>query len=384
MRKKIIVIGANEFQYRLIEKCKELKLETHVFAWEKGAVAKKKSDFFYPISIVEKEKILQQAKLIKPDAICTIATDLAMPTINYIAKNLNLVGNTLESTKFTTNKFKMREKLSKNGLPCPWYKLIFEFNELDQKMLKFPLIVKPIDRSGSRGINKVLTIDELKKAIKLAKKVSFIDKVLVEEYIGGKEYSIEAISQNGIHQILQITEKFTTGSPNFIEIGHLQPARIKDDMKNQIKKVIMEALKTLEFENGASHSEIKIDNEEIKIIEIGGRMGGDFIGSDMVKLSTGIDFLKLTLGVSLGNKIDKGIRNIENSFSIVKFIFTDKDLEQYQKIVTKFPNAVIKTHVNEIFNNNVTDSSNRNGYYILKVKNEEKLKEILILGGLND
>lgn len=166
--KKKIIIGANEFQYRLIEKAKELDFETHVFAWEEGAVAKSISDFFYPISIVEKEEILEKAKLIKPDAICTIATDLAMPTVNYIAKELNLVGNTLESTELTTNKFEMGERLFKYNLPRPWYKLIYEFNELDQKMLKFPLIIKPIDRSGSRGINKVLIIDELKTGIGLA------------------------------------------------------------------------------------------------------------------------------------------------------------------------------------------------------------------------
>lgn len=382
--KKIIIIGANEFQYKIIEKANNLGYETHVFAWEEGAIAKEISSFFYPISIVEKEKILEKAKLIKPDAICTIATDLAMPTVNYIAKNLNLVGNTLESTEFTTNKFKMRERLSKEGLPCPWYKLIFEFNELDQKILKFPLIVKPIDRSGSRGINKVLTIEELKEAIKLAKEVSFVDKVLVEEYIEGKEYSVETISQNGIHQILQITEKFTTGSPNFIEIGHLQPARITKEIKNKIKEIIKKSLTVLEFKNGASHSEIKINNNEIKIIEIGGRMGGDFIGSDMVELSTGIDFLNLTLDVSLGNRIDEGISNIEKNSSIVRFIFTKKDLEQYQEIVTKFPKTVIKVQENKIFNNNVTDSSNRNGYYILKVKSKKELNKILEIGGFDD
>lgn len=382
--KKIIIIGANEFQYKIIEKANNLGYETHVFAWEEGAVAKGISDFFYPISIVEKEEILEKAKLIKPDAICTIATDLAMPTVNYIAKELNLVGNTLVSTELTTNKFKMRERLSKEGLPCPWYKLIFKFKELDQKILKFPLIVKPIDRSGSRGINKVLTIEELKKAIKLSKEVSFIDKILVEEYIGGKEYSIEAISQNGIHQILQITEKFTTGSPNFIEIGHLQPARITGKIKNKIKEIIKDSLTVLEFKNGASHSEIKINGNEIKIIEIGGRMGGDFIGSDMVELSTGVDFLKLTLDVSLGNEINMKIKNTEENYSIVRFIFTKKDLEQYKNIVSKFSSTVIGTHINETFNNNVTDSSNRNGYYILKVKNKKELNKILELGGFDD
>ena len=383
--KKVIIIGANEFQYKIIDKVNKLGYETHVFAWEEGAIAKDIATVFYPISITDKEKILEEAKEIKPDAVISIASDLAMPTVNYIAEKLGLVGNSLLSTELMTNKFKMRKRLSENNLPCPWYQLISGCNDLKIDKLDFPLIVKPIDRSGSRGVTKVSSPNELKSAIDLAKDVSFLDVVLIEKYIGGSEYSIETISQAGKHQILQITEKFTTGEPNYIELGHLQPARISKKIQQNIEKVIIDSLTALEFENGASHAEIKVDNDQIFIIEIGGRMGGDFIGSDMVEISTGIDFLKLVLDVSLGKDIGViNCNNVNNNFAVVKFLFSQRDIERYNKIKAKFPNIVIEENINKNFNNDITDSSNRNGYYILNIPKESVLTQILKIGFFDD
>ncbi|MGB6127792.1 MAG: ATP-grasp domain-containing protein [Psychrilyobacter sp.] len=382
--KKIIILGANELQDRLVEKANNLGYETHVFAFVEGAVAKKRANFFYPISIIEKEEILKIAKELKIDAVCTVATDIGMPTVNYIAKELDLVGNSLEATERTTNKLKMRDRLSEKGLPCPWYKVIKEKEDLDIKELNFPMIVKPIDRSGSRGINKVEKEEELEAAIKNSKQVSFLDDVLIEEYIEGKEYSIETISQNGKHQILQITEKFTTGSPNFIELGHLQPARISNESKTKVIEIIIASLEALGIVNGASHSEVKINDGKIKIIEIAGRMGGDFIGQDMVKLSTGIDFLKLTLDVALGNKLEKNIKPSLDDNSVVKFIFDEIDLMNFRRVEKKYPETVVRSNINSKFNEVIKDSTTRNGYYILKIKDKNKLEGILRIINLND
>ncbi|MDZ7543153.1 ATP-grasp domain-containing protein, partial [Clostridium perfringens] len=153
-----------------------------------------------------------------------------------------------------------------------------------------PLIVKPTDRSGSRGVNKINNINELKEAINKAKNESFCKEVIVEEFIDGKEYSMEFFSDNGKHSFLAITEKFTTGAPNFIERAHLQPGRIKEETLLKAIEVAINGLNALEICDGASHVEIKVDRDAIFIIEIGARMGGDFIGSELVRLSTGIDF----------------------------------------------------------------------------------------------
>ena len=373
--KKIAIIGANEFQNKLVLKAKEMGIETHVFAWEEGAIAKENSDFFYPMSIVEKEKILETCKEIKIDGVCSIASDLAMPTVNFIADRLGLIGNTLDCTLVTTNKYEMRKRLIANDLPCPQFNLIEKIEDLDLEKIEFPLIIKPIDRSGSRGIVKVTKKEELYEAIEIAKSVSFSKEILVEEFAEGNEYSVECISQNGEHHLLQITKKYTTGAPHFIETGHIQPSGLDEKIKNKVKEIILKSLTVLGIKNGASHSEIKIFNNEIKIIEIGARMGGDFIGSDLVKYSTGIDFLKLVLEVALNNKIEiKSSNNICKNI-LVRFIFNKKDIENFNLISEKYENNIKEYFMSEKLTE-VSDSSSRNGYYIMEFQDKKALELI--------
>ena len=172
--------------------------------------------------------------------------------------------------------------------------MVQETTDLDQIDLDYPIIVKPTDRSGSRGICKLQDRKGLREAVEHAQEESFENQVLVEEYVTGTEYSVEYISYQGEHHFLAMTLKRTTGAPYFIETGHLEPAPVDEKILNNVKKVITHALNTLEIRNGASHSEIKISSDgTIKIIEIGARMGGDCIGSDLVYYSTGYDFVKI-------------------------------------------------------------------------------------------
>lgn len=379
---KIAIIGANEYQAKLILKCRENNIETHVFAWEDGAVGKQYCDFFYDISITEKEKILKKCIEIGVDAVLSIGSDLAMITVNYIAADLNLVGNSLFCTKISTDKYEMRKALSEKGVPCPKFKKVKGlFNNSDIEDMITPLIVKPTDRSGSRGVNKINNINELKEAINKAKNESFCKEVIVEEFIDGKEYSMEFFSDNGKHSFLAITEKFTTGAPNFIERAHLQPGRIKEETLLKAIEVAINGLNALEICNGASHVEIKVDRDAIFIIEIGARMGGDFIGSELVRLSTGIDFTEAVMNKSLGK-----ISNIEkkyNKYSFVYFIFNEDDLNNIIKNYKYLNKYIIEKDlpINNIFTS-VTDSSNRYGYILFQFGTYSEYLEVedILLG----
>lgn len=361
--KKLVIIGANDFQNQLILKAKALGYETHVFAWEEGAVGKSSADFFYPISITEKELILKKCQEIKPDGICSIASDLACITVNYVAESLGLPCNKYAYSKMQTNKYLMRQALQKAGLACP--KFIIADNKFNDSMLncfRFPIIVKPTDRSGSRCITKLESVKGLKDAINQAIDVSFEKKAIIEEYIDGDEYSMETITQNGIHNYLATTKKFTTGAPHFIESGHRQPSGLTENLISKAKKVIYEALDALHIENSAGHSEFKIDsNGNVSIIEIGARMGGDCIGSDLVYLSTGNDFMKMVIDVAVGNEIEVLSNNINNTVEI-HFLFTQDDLNKLKNISS---NRIYRISNIDFDNLGKTkDSSSRLGYYI--------------------
>ena len=220
---KLAIIGASYLQEPLIEKAKSMGIETHVFAWAAGDVGEKSADYFYPISIVEKEQILEKCKEIGINGICSIASDLAAITVNYVAHAMELVGNSPECALISTNKHLMREAFEKNGDPSPKSILVSSVRDLSGVQLQYPVIVKPIDRSGSRGITKLLSPNGLLEAIEEAKEQGFEKKALVEEFVTGQEYSVECISYHGEHHFLALTKKYTTGAPHFIETGHLEP-----------------------------------------------------------------------------------------------------------------------------------------------------------------
>ena len=370
--KKIVIIGANDFQNPIILKAKECGYETHVFAWKEGAIGEKTADYFYPISIIEKEKILEQCKRINPDAVISIGSDLATVTVNYVAAKLGLPCNNPELTEQCTNKYKMRETFLNNGIKVPKFQKVGLEEKIDLTGYKYPIIVKPTDRSGSRGVFLCNNSEEILLHVKKACEISFEKKAIIEEYINGEEYSCECITQNGIHHFLAFTKKFTTGAPNFIETGHMEPADISKNIKQKIKKEIFKALDALGIKNSASHSEFKIDkNGNIRIIEIGARMGGDCIGSDLVKISTGYDFLKMTLDVALGKEIIlEKVR--EPRIAAIKFIFNENDIKILKILQKKFKkNMCFKSNI-KITKHNIIDSSSRYGYFILDVNKQEK------------
>ena len=360
---KLVIIGANSFQNRLILKAKELGYETHVFAWQCGDVGEYSADFFYPISIIEKDEILAKCREIAPVGVCTIASDLASVTVNYVAHELGLTCNPPEIIERCTNKFAMRKCFSDAKIATPAFVKTNCVTEQIEDM-SFPLIVKPTDRSGSRSITKVYRREELDGAISRAVSDSFEKMAIVEEYIPGDEYSLEAVSYNGEHHFLAITKKYTTGEPNFIETGHVQPSDLSDEVAERAKKMIFDALYALGVQNGASHSEFRVDESgNVRIIEIGARMGGDCIGSDLVQLSTGCDYVRMVIDIACGKAPDLQSRG-ERHRAEIRFIFNESDLSEIERIKKENPERIYC--ISEIEKTEaVIDSSSRWGHYIL-------------------
>lgn len=374
--KKIAIIGASYLQEPLIERAKEMNLETHVFAWACGDIGEQSADFFYPISIVEKDEIAKKCQEIGIDGICTISTDLGAITVNYVAERLGLVGNSKYCTEVSTNKKLMRECFAQNGDPSPKSIQVdmeairdtFSDDSIDDFLslneVSYPVIVKPTDRSGSRGIFKLSSKKGLANAVKVASDVSFESGVLIEEFVDGEEYSVEYVSWNGKHQFLQLTKKYTTGEPHFIETGHLEPAPISEKTLQNVKRIVEHALSSLQIRYGASHSEIKITEDgKIKIIEIGGRMGGDFIGSSLVKLSTGVDFVQAVIEIALGIK-PRLKQLLEPKTAGIRFVLTKKDIEAYHEIKKDPEVEVVYEEIHPVKDNAVMDSSTRYGCFL--------------------
>lgn len=301
-QKKIAIIGASYLQLPLVRKARKMNLHSICFAWDKDAVCKDEVDLFHPISITEKEAILSVCKEEMIDGICTIASDAAAPTVAYVAEVLGLIGNGYAAAVRANDKYQMRSAFKKGGIPCPRFASVASGESVDFRDWRFPLIVKPCDRSGSLGVRKVNDMTDLLQGISFAQAISFKKRAIVEEFIEGREISVEFISFEGKHYPLTITDKITTGPPHFVELEHHQPAALSDQQFEAIYDLTKKALSALGITNGASHTEYKItDDGRVFMIELGARMGGDFIGSDLVCLSTGYDFVKGVIQVALGD-----------------------------------------------------------------------------------
>ncbi|MBE6472842.1 MAG: ATP-grasp domain-containing protein [Coriobacteriaceae bacterium] len=372
---KLAVIGASHFQMPLILKAQEMGCEVHAFAWQCGDVGETAADVFHPVSIVEVDQIVEECRRIGVDGICTIASDLATVAVNHVAHELGLVGNSLECTQLSTNKSCMRRAFEEGGDPSPKSILVCEddaagFDPLEHG-LSYPLIVKPIDRSGSRGVTKLeapgdpMTVGE---ALANAFEQGFAKSALVEEFAEGDEFSVEGISWRGEHRILTITRKATTGAPHFIESGHLQPAGLDAATEARVRDVVVHALSTLGVENGASHSELKIAPDgTMRIIEIGARMGGDCIGSDLVPLSTGVDFVRAVVDIALGREPDLNPVS-EPQAAAIRFMFEEADFQLLDRVRSECPNFLQSVRIDEEARagaREVTDSSTRLGHFIL-------------------
>jgi biotin carboxylase len=263
----------------------------------------------------------------------------------------------------------MRKAFKKGNCSIPNF-IEASNNEVNCEGFKFPLIVKPVDRSGSRGVTKVRFENELPEAIHYAITESFGKKAIIEEYIEGEEVSVETISWEGNHTILAITDKVTTGAPHFVELAHHQPSGLPKEIQDKIKTETIKCLNALDINFGAGHSEFKItSNGDVYIIEVGARMGGDFIGSHLVELSTGYDFLEGVIHIALGKYEPPVLKS--NHFSGVYFLC--KETEQILPYFSQENNFDIQKEIQNTTLINITNSNDRSGYLIYQANKKIKL-----------
>lgn len=365
--RKLAIIGASYLQWPLVEKAREMGLYTICFAWAEGAVCKDIADKFYPISIVEKDEILRICQEEHIDGICTIASDVAAPTVAFVANKMFLPANDYEAAVRANNKYLMRQAFAAADVPCPLFRCVTDtsketLNALCSE-LELPLIVKPSDRSGSLGVTKVENWEQLAWAIEYAVGVSFKKQAMVEEFIDGREISVEFISCGGKHYPLQITDKVTTGAPHFVELEHHQPSSLSPEMFSKIYAITERALTALGLTDGASHSEYKITPQgRVAVMEIGGRMGGDFIGSDLVRLSTGYDFLRGVIEVALG-EFSEPILPLKKCAGVYFLSAETPEILPYIAEADRY-SEIVAAEQTDLDLHYITCSSERSGYLI--------------------
>ena len=378
MNKKIKILGASILQLPAIKKASEMGMDVIVVDMNPHAIGfgvcgvKKEV-----ISTIDTSKVLQAARRHKIDGIMTLATDMPMRTVATVAQELKLVGISLDTAIKATDKSEMRKALQENQVPIPSYYKVSNLTDYYDAISHFdaPFMVKPSDSSGSRGIVKVEDISNQKNisdAYDYCVRFSKSGTLVVEEYMSGPEVSVETLTLNGVCNVIQITDKLTTGAPHYVEMGHSQPTSLNADMVAEVCEVAIAANKAVGIENGPSHTEIIVTPEGPKIVEIGARLGGDNINTHLVPLSTGVDIVKCCIQLSIGEvpdirtKFNRGsaIRYFNQHAGIVRSI---EGIDVAQRI-SGIKQVSIVHGVGETISE-INDSGSRMGFVIAQANN---------------
>lgn len=325
MRKRMMILGGSALQVPAIRKAKEMGYEVVLVDYDENAVGFPLADVKLVVSTLDQEEVYRQALIYKPDVVITSTSDGPVRTAAYVNEKLGKKPDlSYGDSLCATIKSDMRDRLKEEQVPIPEYYAVHDFNGFEKAVesLKGYCIVKPADNAGSRGV--VLLEDkqhdqmELQNVYEYSKSNSRNGIVMVEEFMTGAEVSVEAMTVNGETTIVTITDKLTTPPPFFVEIGHSEPSMQSKEVQEEIRRITLQAVKAIRMINGPSHTEVKITENGPKIVEIAARLGGDYITSRLVPLTTGVDMVGSSVLLAAGEEIDLKVKY--NKGSAIRFL----------------------------------------------------------------
>ena len=371
MKNKLAIIGASIDQKPLALKAKEMGIETWCFAWDKyeqDFLCKDFADHYIPISVLDKEKILEECRKIQIDGVASIANDYCVPTVSFIAQNMGFPGNRYEDSLIAINKLSQRQAFAKYGVNCPTF--THADDDVDLTGFTYPLIVKPVDRSGSVGVLSAENEDALRDAVAQARQLSFSNSVIIEEYMTGCEATVDLISWQGKHYAIAISDTETTRAPYYTKIGYHQPSGLSPDIQEKIMDEAKKAITALKINYGASDVEAMVtDKGEVKIIEVNARMGSDCT-EILLKYSAGYDIIKAVINMAL-NRFEEPVFPIKK-YSGVCFLGKETEyLLPFFENKEKYPEIVLA----EIVDNKLYElrcGADRSGYFIYQSEQRKK------------
>lgn len=310
MQKRLLILAAGILQVPVIKKAKEMGIYVIAADGDPNAVGLKYADKAVVVNITSEEDVLKVAREEHIDGVIHPCSEVSMNVMGRLNDELGLSGITREQAIRATNKHLMREAFEQGNAPSPKSILTENVEDAWEHLLNdFSTdgILKPSRNSGSRGIAKVtrdMDKADFINAYNIALNESRDKSVLIEQFIEGPEFSIEIIMWNGEVNVLTVTDKKTTGAPHFVELGHSQPSCFSANEVEMLKAAAVAGVKALGVNNCACHAEAKLMDGKAYLMEIGARLGGDFISTELTHLSTGVDMVAAAINVALGIEPD--------------------------------------------------------------------------------
>lgn len=322
-KKKIMIMGAGIYQVPLIKKAKEMGLETLVVSVAGKYPGIPLADHFYEVDTRNKEAVLTIAMQEEIAAICTSGTDVAVKTIGYVNEKMGLTGISYQAACLVTDKADMKSAFRTYGVSTAAFERVSHESDAAAAAEKigYPVMVKAVDSSGSRGIKKVKNEQELIAAYAEAKKVTRKDYILIEEYIDACEIGVDGYVGDGKIEIVLPHTKYTYSVDGVtIPSGHSFPYEADAKLQTEIEKQITLAAQALGLRNCPFNADVFVKDDKVWIIEMGGRTGATCI-PELISIYEGYDWYEKIIHAALGETMDfpKG----EKTPCMAKLLFSD-------------------------------------------------------------
>lgn len=306
--KKVLIVGAGFLQRYVIRKAKQLGYYTLAVDGNPDAVGFADADEYAAVNIVDQEAVCAYAKEKGVDGVLTAATDYGVLAAAYTARELGLPGLGYAAALRIKNKYQVRKclfdaKADDTGLA---YEVSADTDlEGLADSITYPVMVKPCDGSGSRGASKVENKEAFAAACVDAMAQSLTGKATVEPFIVGTEYGVESYVENGEIYVLAVMQKWMTQPPYYAELGHAVPSGLSKALEEKVIACVKTAIRALELNHGSVNMDLLLTEQgDVHIIDIGARMGGNLIGSHIIPMGTGVDYMANMIRGAVGDLCD--------------------------------------------------------------------------------
>ena len=316
----VLILGAGLMQKPAILSAKQLGYTVNVIDADENAVSIKYADNFRKIDLKAKEGILEYARELNDNgglcAVFTAGTDFSA-SVSYVCEKLNLNAHSYEASLNASIKDRMRQCFDKYHVPSPAY-LKVNREDIDERLtdkirekLSFPFVVKPVDNMGARGCRMVRNDKELMSAVKTAVDFSRTGNAIIEEYMEGPEFSIDALVYNGTMTITGFAERHIHYPPYFIETGHTMPAVLSEKMHDELISVFALGAKALGLTCGAAKADIKYTKDGPMIGEIAARLSGGYMSGWTYPYSSDLNLTQQALLIACSQEPSDLLRRRE-------------------------------------------------------------------------
>ena len=304
--KKVLMLGGSMQQIPAIKRAKEMDYYVITCDYLPENPGHQYADEYHNVSTTDIDKVLELAQKINIDGIVAYASDPAAPTAAYVAEKMGLPGNPYESVKILTQKDLFREFLEKNRFNTPKARGYSSYDEIANEVDEFifPIMVKPVDSSGSKGVVKVERCSGLKDAVEEALYYSRSKKFVVEEFIEKKGYQVsgDGFSVDGKLVFSSYGNELYSGkgTRDYLALGEFWPSLLTKEQKEKVDAEIQNIITALNMRNCAYNIEVILDkNDTPYVIELGPRNGGSYI-PQLIEYSTGVNLNDYTLKAAMG------------------------------------------------------------------------------------